>query len=72
MAALVDCFVDAANTGKTVTLKGEQYTVTNAAIANDGNVLKARFLLVSVKDASKFFDFEVSARLYGGERALEK
>lgn len=72
MVALVDCFVDAVNTGKIVTLKGEQYAVTNATIANDGNVLKARFLLVSVKDMGKFFDFEVSARLYGGKRALEK
>lgn len=70
MVTLVDCFVDAVNTGKIVTLKGEQYAVTNVAIANDGNVLKARFLLVSVKDMSKFFDFEVSARLYGGAHAL--
>lgn len=72
MVALVDYLVDAVNTGKIVTLKGEQYAVTNAAIANDGNVMKARFLLVSAKDAGKFFDLEVSARLYGDARALEK
>ena len=66
MATLVDCFVDAVNTGKIITFKGEQYTVTNAVIANDNNTLRAHFLLVSVKDMSKFFDFEISAQLYNG------
>ena len=64
MIALVDYFIDTANTGKIITFKGEQYTVTNAVIANDNNTLRAHFLLVSVKDMSKFFDFEISAQLY--------
>ena len=73
MIALVDYFIDTANAGKIITFKGEQYTVTNAVIANDNNTLRAHFLLVSVQNKNKFFDFEVSAQLYDSlPKLLEK
>ena len=73
MIALVDYFIDEANTGKIITFKGEQYTVSNVVIAHDNNVLRAHFLLVSVQNINKFFDFEVSAQLYDSlPKLLEK
>ncbi len=64
MRALVDYFMAAASTGEVVSLKGENYLIRNAVVAKDSNNLKARFLLVSIKNPNKIFDFEVSAKLY--------
>ena len=64
MRALVDYFMTAASTGEIITLRGENYIISNAVVAQDSNNLKARFLLASVENPNKIFDFEVSAKLY--------